>query len=134
MIRSHKEIGNKIKGIRKSLGISQMKLAEEVGVSFQQIQKYEKGINKISVEMIQQIAGALGMPVSIFFEDEKAPVVSEASGKYNSKRTLTEETPLMLNQEEITLVRLFRKVDNEKIRKGLLKQLNGVIELGAQKK
>ncbi len=134
MIRSHKEIGNKIKGIRKSLGISQMKLAEEVGVSFQQIQKYEKGINKISVEMIQQIARVLGMPVNIFFEDEKASVVSEPSGKYNSKRTLTEVTPLTLNQEEITLIRLFRKVDNEKIRKGLLKQLNGVIELGAQKK
>jgi len=73
MIKSHKEIGEEIKRIRKALGMSQMKLAEEVGVSFQQIQKYEKGVNKISTEMIQRIAGALGISVSTFFEREGVP-------------------------------------------------------------
>ena len=134
MIKSDKEIGNEIKRIRKVLGISQMKLAGEVGVSFQQIQKYEKGINKISVERIQQIAKALGTPVNTFFEKEKVPTVSEPPGKYYSKGTLTGETFLILNQEEAKLIRLFRKIDNKKIREGLIKQLTGIIQLEKQKK
>jgi len=135
MIKSHKEIGDEIKRIRKALGISQMKLAEEVGVSFQQIQKYERGINKISAEMIQRIAMALGISVSTFFEKEKAPIVSEPPGKYYSKRkSLTGETSLPLNLEETALLQLFRKVESKKIREGLIKQLRGVIELEGRKK
>lgn len=135
MIKTHKEIGAEIKKIRKDLGMSQMKLAEEVGVSFQQIQKYEKGVNKISMEMIQRIAMALGASVSTFFEKEKAPIVSEPPGKYYSKRkSLTGETSLPLNLEETALLQLFRKVESKKIREGLIKQLSGLAELERQKK
>lgn len=111
-----------------------MKLAEEVGVSFQQIQKYEKGINKISVERIQQIARALGTSVNTFFEKEKVPIVSEPPSKYYSKGTFIGETPLILNQEEATLLRLFRKIYSKKIREGLIKQLSGITELERPKK
>ncbi len=113
--------------------MSQMKLAEEVGVSFQQIQKYEKGINKISVEMIQQIAKALGIPVNTFFEGKKLTMVSEPSDKYGTKMTSIGGIPLALNQEEVTLIQLFRKISNAKIRKGLIEQLSGIIELGEKK-
>lgn len=135
MIKSHKEIGTEIKRIRKALGISQMKLAEEVGVSFQQIQKYEKGINKISVEMIQHIAKALGISANTFFEKEKPTIVSEPFMKYYSKKKkLMDEISLPLNQEEITLLQLFRKIESREIREGLIKQLSGVAELKRQKK
>lgn len=135
MIKNHKEIGAQIKRIRKSLRMSQMKLAEEVGVSFQQIQKYEKGINKISVEMIQQIAKALGIPVNTFFEKEKFLFVSEIPGKYYSKRkNLMDETPLTLNREEMALLKLFQKVENRKIRESLMTQLSGIIELERREK
>jgi transcriptional regulator with XRE-family HTH domain len=135
MIKTHKEIGTEIKRIRKALGMSQMKLAEEVGVSFQQIQKYEKGVNKISIEMIQRIAMALGISASTFFEREKVPIVSEPHGKYYSKRkNLMGETSLPLNPEEITLLQLFRKMESKKIREGLIKQLSGIVELERQKK
>lgn len=130
MIKTHKEIGAEIKRIRKDLGMSQMKLAEEVGVSFQQIQKYEKGVNKISMEMIQRIAMALGISVNAFFEKEKVPMVLEPPGKYYSKRkNLMDETSLPLNSEEITLIKLFRKIESKKIREGLIKQLSGLAEL-----
>lgn len=135
MIKTHKEIGAEIKGIRKDLGMSQMKLAEEVGVSFQQIQKYEKGVNKISMEMIQRIAMALGISVNTFFQKEKTLVVSEPPGKYYSKRkSLTGETSLPLNLEETALLQLFRKVESKEIREGLIKQLSGLAELERQKK
>lgn len=134
MIKTHKEIGTEIKRIRKDLGMSQMKLAEEVGVSFQQIQKYEKGVNKISMEMIQRIAMALGISVNTFFQKEKTLIVSEPPGKYYSKRkSLTGETSLPLNLEETVLLQLFRKVESKKIREGLIKQLKGIVELERRK-
>jgi transcriptional regulator with XRE-family HTH domain len=135
MIKTHKEIGTEIKRIRKDLGMSQMKLAEKVGVSFQQIQKYEKGVNKISMEMIQRIAMALGISVNTFFQKEKTLIVSEPPGKYYSKRkSLTGETSLPLNLEETALLQLFRKVESKKIREGLIKQLSGLAEMERQKK
>ena len=123
------QIGAEIKRMREALGISQMKLAEEVGVSFQQIQKYEKGISKISVDRIQQIASALGVSVHTFFDKEKAPVVSEPASKYSPKRRLIERALLPLNPEEVQLLQLFRKIDSRMIREGLMKQLRGIIEL-----
>lgn len=135
MIKTHKEIGTEIKRIRKDLGMSQMKLAEKVGVSFQQIQKYEKGVNKISMEMIQRIAMAFGISVNTFFQKEKTLIVSEPPGKYYSKRkSLTGETSLPLNLEETALLQLFRKVESKKIREGLIKQLSGLAEMERQKK
>jgi transcriptional regulator with XRE-family HTH domain len=122
--KSHKQIGIEIKRIREARGMSQMELAEEVGVSFQQIQKYEKGINKISVERIQQIAKALGTSVNTFFEKEKVPMVSEPPDEYFPKAALMDVT-----RDEAKLLQLFRKIDNKKIREGLLQQLRGLAEL-----
>ena len=124
MIKSNKQIGIEIKRIREARGMSQMELAEEVGVSFQQIQKYEKGINRISAERIQQIAKALGTSVNTFFEKENVPMVSEPSDEYSSRGTWMD-----VSHEEAKLLQLFRKIDNEKIRRGLLQQLKGLAEL-----
>ena len=129
MIKSNRQIGAEIKRTREVLGISQMKLGEEVGVSFQQIQKYEKGTSRISVERIQQIANALGISISVFFEKEKFPAVSEPVGKYSPKEQSIEQALLPLDLEEVQLVQLFRKIDNKKIRAGLLKQLEGIVEI-----
>jgi transcriptional regulator with XRE-family HTH domain len=126
-------MGAEIRRLRESLGISQMKLADEVGVSFQQIQKYERGVNKISVERIQQIAMALGTPVHTFFEEDKNTFVSEPPDDYHLNNEKTEDTLLSLNREEVTLLQLFRKIDNDKIREGLIKQLRGIIEWKKQK-
>ena len=133
MTKSNRQIGAEIKRMRKALRISQMRLAGEVGVSFQQIQKYEKGANKISVERIQQIAKALGTSVPAFFEKEKVSLVSELPDKYYPHGEMIEETSFPLNREESTLLQFFRKIDNKKIREGLIRQLKGIVELERQK-
>jgi transcriptional regulator with XRE-family HTH domain len=69
-ILSSAEIGRKIKAIRKRLGVSQEKLAELVGVSFQQIQKYESGANRLNTDKLQVIASRLSVPVAAFFENQ----------------------------------------------------------------
>ena len=128
-----KKIGQKIKQIRKSWGLSQIELAEKIGISFQQIQKYEKGSTRISVVRLQQIAEALGVNISIFFEEgEKAPQVSDYVLRYIPEGDPF-ETIQLLNKEEMTLLKLFRKTRNRKVREGIIKQLRGIIELESQK-
>lgn len=77
------EIGNKIKMLRRHAGFTQEKLAEMVGVSFQQIQKYETGSTKLNTDKLQQIANALKIPVAAFFEDKiiEKPPLSEREKK-----------------------------------------------------
>ena len=128
-----KKIGQKIKQIRKSWGLSQIELAEKIGISFQQIQKYEKGSTRISVVRLQQIAEALGVNISIFFEEGgKAPQVSDYVLRYIPEGDPF-ETIQLLNKEEMTLLKLFRKTRNRKVREGIIKQLRGIIELESQK-
>ena len=76
-------IGEKIKGRRKALGMSQEKLAEQLGVTFQQVQKYERGTNRVGGSRMVQIAAALNVPPSWFFpataESRERPVSEYAS-------------------------------------------------------
>jgi len=129
----NKNIGQKIKQIRKSWGISQIELAERIGISFQQIQKYEKGLTMISVMRLQQISEVLGVNITVFFEDEGiTPKVSDFALKYSPGGDRLEIFQ-PLDKEEIILLKLFRKTRNKKIREGILKQLRGVIELENKK-
>lgn len=129
----NKEIGGKIRQLRKGWGLSQSELAEKIGVSFQQVQKYEKGSTRVSVVRLQQISEILGVDITSFFEQgESPPKVSDFAIEYTSGKKLR-KTFQPLNKEEITLIKLFRKTKNRKIREGIIKQLRGVIELESRK-
>src|SRR3989337_45799 len=85
--KENREIGLRIKKVREALEISQMKLAEAVGVSFQQIQKYESGMNKVSIEKLKKISKALNAPLTYFIGLEKEVkrkkgIVAEEGGIY----------------------------------------------------
>jgi len=128
-----KKIGSKIKQIRTSWGITQIELAERVGISFQQIQKYEKGSTRISVMRLQQVSRALGINISVFFEAEDSALkVSDLPLKYFPERDAANNLQ-PLNKEEITLLKLFRKIKNKKLREGVIKQLRGGAELEKKK-
>ncbi len=103
-----KTIDQLIKEYRKARGISQMKLAEMVGVSYQQIQKYEKGISSISVDRLQQISRALGVPVNDFFTPEKSTIA---------------ETPAIygkMTDDEQLLLHTFREIKDKKLKKAAI--------------
>ncbi len=128
----NREIGLKIKLIRKGWGLSQIELAERVGISFQQIQKYEKGATRISVMRLHQISEALGVNITLFFEAGEGTLkVTDLPIGYKPKEGGIDKFQ-PLDKEEITLLRLFRKIKNKKIREGILKQLRGIIELENQ--
>ena len=70
--KSDIEMGHRIRLRRVEIGMSQAELGDELGVSFQQVQKYEKGVNRIGANRLQQIAGALKTDVNFLYGDETA--------------------------------------------------------------
>lgn len=108
-------IGEKIRALRKQFGLSQERLGEIAGVTYQQIQKYENGTDRISTDRLNLIAEGLNIPISYFFE-EKSLKVKEKEALYH---TIGE-----LSKEELELIKLFRKVKGKKAKKsffGLIK-------------
>ncbi|GAB5378357.1 MAG: helix-turn-helix domain-containing protein [Acuticoccus sp.] len=66
-------VGSRLKLRRTTMGMTQEKLGEQLGVTFQQVQKYEKGTNRIGASRLQEIAEILDAPVSYFFEEASPP-------------------------------------------------------------
>jgi len=64
-------VGAKIRVLRLSRGLSQSDLADQIGVTFQQVQKYEKGANRVGASRLSQIANVLGIPVGELFEQSR---------------------------------------------------------------
>lgn len=87
-VLSSKEMGEKIKFRRQEIGMSQERLAEVLDVSYQQIQRYENGRNRLNVENIQVIAHALGVPITFFFGSSSHFGEAALSHEVNDVRTL----------------------------------------------
>lgn len=101
------ELGLKIRQARQQAGLSQERLAEMVGVTFQQVQKYENGQTTLNIIKLQQIAKALNLPVSDFFRD--AP-----------------EEKIRLTVEERNLLQAFRRIKNAELRGAVLTVVSNI--------
>lgn len=101
-------IGQTIRELRKANDLTQAALSELVGVSYQQIQKYEKSGDNISVERLKQLANALGVPITVFFSPG-AERVAEAPAGYGKTA-----------DDERLLLQLFRNIKDKKTRKAVL--------------
>ncbi|MEW5816437.1 MAG: helix-turn-helix transcriptional regulator [Spirochaetota bacterium] len=124
-----KEIGDKIREFRKQRNVTQAELAERINVSFQQVQKYEKGKTRISLQRLITIANALQIPVSAFFEDYQGYPVSEDRREYTAGKDDGKDHFVSLTSEEAGLIKLFRKISNKKVRQGLITFLKGIAEI-----
>lgn len=100
-------VGQKIRHRRWLVGMTQQQLAEQVGIKFQQIQKYETGANRVSASRLWDIAEALDSPVSFFFEGISEEEAAEASEKQN----------LMGDKEALDLVRSYYSIPENQRRR-----------------
>jgi len=125
--RENIDIGLRIRKTREALGISQMKLAEAVGVSFQQIQKYESGANKVSIEKLKKISKTMNTPlmylIGVEKKLEKKGVAAERTAKY---RSIGFEE---LSTEEIQLLLRFRSIKSDSIKESINLLLKGIQQL-----
>ena len=104
-------VGQRLRMRRTLLGMSQSKLAEALGLTFQQLQKYEKGANRVSANRLSELSQILDVPVSFFFED-----MSKDGDKTGKSDTPSD---LMGKRETLEFVRAYYRISNPVIRKSV---------------
>jgi len=108
-------VGIRVRLRRTLLGFSQEKLGTEVGLTFQQIQKYERGANRISASRLYQFSVFLGVPVSFFFDDMPESI----TGKKTLRHGDDYDQPILFARETLTLVRAYYGIADVAKRKSI---------------
>jgi transcriptional regulator with XRE-family HTH domain len=122
-----KRIGLKLKLRRNYLGITQSNLGNTIGVTFQQVQKYEKGINKISISKLRELSNVLKIPIEYFLSDESNIVESFRDtgtmdpSRENKNNYFDENSKYnTVDKEVINLIKYFQRIKDKKVRSGIL--------------
>lgn len=111
-------VGSRVRMRRIMLGMSQEKLGDSLGLTFQQVQKYEKGTNRIGASRLQQIAEILQVPVSFLFEGGPAgPVVD---GGMSETPSPTYVSDFLATSEGLALARAFTSITDPKLRRSIV--------------
>lgn len=108
-------VGSRVRLRRNMLGMSQEKLGESLGITFQQIQKYEKGTNRVGASRLQAIATILSVPVSFFFED--APDQNKTQKGFAEDNSTTYVVDFLNSAEGLQLNRAFVKIGDARVRR-----------------
>src|SRR5436305_5326698 len=108
-------VGSRVRMRRMMLGMSQEKLGDSLGLTFQQIQKYEKGTNRIGASRLQQISLILQVPVSFFFEGAPPPPGSPIGLEEASSPAYV--TDFLSTTDGLALVKAFMRIPNSKLRR-----------------
>ena len=114
-------VGSRVRLRRTMQGMSQEKLGEGLGITFQQIQKYEKGANRIGASRLQNISTVLGTPISFFFEDAPGSggESADADGMNEAKST-NYVVDFLSSSEGLQLNRAFVKIENASVRRKIV--------------
>jgi len=110
-----KHVGSRVKMRRLMLGMSQEKLGDALGLTFQQVQKYEKGTNRMGSSRLQQIANVLKVPVTFFFEG--SPGQSKLDGKALSPAYVSD---FLATSDGLALTKAFMQIKNAKLRRSIV--------------
>jgi transcriptional regulator with XRE-family HTH domain len=115
-----RKVGQRVRSRRLEIGMSQERLAELLGVTFQQVQKYEKGVNRIAVSRLWDISNALELPVNRFFEGVATRGVAESQKEYVDDALAT--------PEGAQLMALFASIKSPKVRRKVLELVRTLTE------
>jgi transcriptional regulator with XRE-family HTH domain len=112
-------IGDRIRARRMMLSMSQTDLGAAVDVTFQQIQKYERGINRVSASTMERLAGALGVPITYFF-DGHPPDNGQGPGSE------VDLTAFLATAEGFALCKAFQHIESQAMRSAVINLLQGM--------
>jgi transcriptional regulator with XRE-family HTH domain len=113
-----KHVGSRVRMRRKMLAMSQEKLGAALGLTFQQVQKYENGTNRIGASRLQQMSHILQVPVAFFFEG--APNASAPHGSNGSALSMVEIDDFVSNSDGLRLIGAFMRIDNAAVRRRIV--------------
>ena len=113
-----KHVGSRVRMRRMMLSMSQEKLGDALGLTFQQVQKYEKGTNRIGASRLQAIANILQVPVSFFFEGAPhTPGQSSGLGEAPSPAYVSD---FLATSDGLSLTKSFMRIKNSKLRRRIV--------------
>ena len=115
-------VGSRIRLRRGIVGYSQEKLAEEMGITFQQVQKYERGLNRVSAGRLWKLSQILGVSVNFFFEGidtPKSPSLTGAPMEFHEEPAIIEDN-ILERKDVLELVRYYLQISDPKIAKNIL--------------
>jgi transcriptional regulator with XRE-family HTH domain len=112
-----KHVGSRVRMRRMMLSMSQEKLGDALGLTFQQVQKYEKGTNRIGASRLQQIANILQVPPAFFFEG--APHTSHSSGMSEAPSPAY-VSDFLATSDGLSLTKSFMKIKSSKLRRRIV--------------
>lgn len=110
-------VGGRVRMRRKVLGVSQERLADALGLTFQQVQKYERGSNRVSASKLYEIARFLNAPVSYFFEGLADPTSDEANAADGPEQVMHD---FLMTAEGLELAAAFPKIPRGRVRRRIL--------------
>jgi transcriptional regulator with XRE-family HTH domain len=115
-------VGARLRLRRTLLGMSQEKLGEAIGLTFQQVQKYERGANRVGASRLYDLSRVLDVPVSFFFDDINPETAAAARGEPSEGGESTPhryEPDPMMRRETLELVRAYYRIPDPQIRRRL---------------
>jgi transcriptional regulator with XRE-family HTH domain len=115
-----RHVGARLRKQRMACGISQEKLGRLTGVSFQQVQKYEKGVTRISSSRLHQFAAILKVPPSFFFDD--TPTAT------SSPKALADIEEFAASREGLALAGAFAQIDNAELRRSIVSLIKQIVD------
>ena len=118
------EVGRRVRSRRLECRLSQTELADRIGVTFQQVQKYEKGVNRIGAGRLQRISEALEVPISFFFG-------SGATGGSTRDQGTESVFGFMQTSGSVRIVKAFHKIKSRKARQLLVEMAEELADVSA---
>ena len=127
-------VGARLRQRRTLLGMNQTKLGSSIGLTFQQVQKYEKGTNRISASRLYALSGTLDVPIEYFFSDMPTAVAASSPTLVGgrAKKPPSYEPDPMATRETLELVRAYYKIEDVNVR-NRLRELFTAIGVAASK-
>jgi transcriptional regulator with XRE-family HTH domain len=119
-----KYVGSRIRMRRIMLGMSQEKLGEALGLTFQQVQKYEKGTNRVGASRVQQISQILQVPVSFLFEG--GPGANFNADGLSEAPSPAYVADFLATSEGLALTRAFTKITDAKLRRSIVDMVENI--------
>jgi transcriptional regulator with XRE-family HTH domain len=115
-----KHVGSRVRMRRMMLGMSQEKLGNNLGLTFQQVQKYEKGTNRIGASRLQQISNILQVPVSFFFEGAPAVSAPARTDGMSEAPSPAYVSDFLATSDGLALTKAFMRISDSKLRRRIV--------------
>jgi transcriptional regulator with XRE-family HTH domain len=121
-----RHVGSRVRMRRVLVGMSQEKLGEALSLTFQQVQKYEKGTNRIGASRLQQISRILGVPVEYFFEGAPQATERVASNGFGEAADTTYVADFLATNEGVQLNKAFVRIKDPKLRRKVVELVSAM--------